>query len=142
MNIILYHQNEAEVKKVLQCCDFIVDCVFGTRFYGMLEPKRLFEFINLGCNALKISVDIPSGMNSDTGETAENAFIPDITLTLGAVKKGLLCNPKCCGKLILLDIDVPDIVEYENIIDNNDIINYNLSGVKNDETKGYTFTIY
>ena len=99
MNIILYHQNEAEVKKVLQCCDIIVDCVFGTRFYGMLEPKRLFEFINLGCNALKISVDIPSGMNSDIGETADSAFIPDITMTLGVVKKGLLYNTKVAADL-------------------------------------------
>jgi NAD(P)H-hydrate epimerase len=116
-SIILYHQNEDKVKKALLNCEVIIDCVFGTGFHGTLERKELFNFINTKCHSLKIAVDIPAGVNSDTGEMAECTFLPDITLTLGAVKQGLLRQP-CAnhlGQLILLDIGIPEeaFVEYE-----------------------------
>ena len=43
---VLYNQNEDNLQKLLACCDVIVDCVFGTGFHGVLEPKPLFNFIN------------------------------------------------------------------------------------------------
>ena len=107
---IYAHQKE-NVKKVLENSEIVVDCVFGTGFHGELEESLsdLFAFINEHCPAVKFSVDVPSGCNSDTGEVAQNAFKPDFTITLGAVKKGLYSHPcfEHCGVLVLADIGIP-----------------------------------
>ena len=107
---IYAHQKE-NVKKVLENSEIVVDCVFGTGFHGELEEslQDLFAFINEHCPAVKFSVDVPSGCNSDTGEIARNSFKPDFTITLGAVKKGLYSHPcfEHCGVLVLADIGIP-----------------------------------
>lgn len=110
LNSCIYAHQKENVKKVLENSDIVVDCVFGTGFHGELEEslKDLFRFINESCPAAKFSVDVPSGCNSDTGEIAEDAFRPDFTITLGAVKKGLYSHPcfEHCGVLLLADIGI------------------------------------
>jgi NAD(P)H-hydrate epimerase len=111
LDTALYTHREDIVKKALTNCDVVIDCVFGTGFEGELEPKlgALFRFINHNCDTLKISVDVPSGVDASTGKMAESAFRPDVTFMLGAAKKGLLSHPcfDFCGDLILLDIGIP-----------------------------------
>ncbi len=110
LNMSLYAHQKENVKRVLENCEIVVDCVFGTGFHGELEESLsdLFKFVNEKCSAVKFSVDVPSGCNSDTGEIAENAFKPDFTITLGAVKKGLYSHPcfEHCGLLLLADIGI------------------------------------
>lgn len=110
LNMSLYAHQKENVKRVLENSEIVVDCVFGTGFHGELEESLsdLFKFVNENCNALKFSVDVPSGCNSETGEIAENAFKPDFTITLGAVKKGLYSHPcfEHCGLLLLADIGI------------------------------------
>lgn len=110
LKTIVYTHREDSVKTAISKADIIIDCVFGTGFHGTLEPKisALFGFINACCHGFKISIDVPSGCNSDTGEIAENAFKPDVTLTLGAVKKGLLSHGcfEFCGSIVLVDIGI------------------------------------
>lgn len=111
LNSCIYAHQKDNVKKVLENSEIVVDCVFGTGFHGELEDSLsdLFRFINEHCPAVKFSVDVPSGCNSDTGEIALNAFKPDFTITLGAVKKGLYSHPcfEHCGVLVLADIGIP-----------------------------------
>ena len=111
LNVSLYAHQKENVKRVLENSEIVVDCVFGTGFHGELEESLsdLFKFINEYCPAVKYSIDVPSGCNSDTGEIAENAFKPDFTITLGAVKKGLYSHPcfEHCGVLVLADIGIP-----------------------------------
>ena len=111
LNVSLYTHQKENVKRVLENSDIVVDCVFGTGFHGELEESLsdLFKFINERCPAVKYSIDVPSGCNSDTGEIAENAFKPDFTITLGAMKKGLYSHPcfEHCGVMVLADIGIP-----------------------------------
>jgi len=111
LNTSLYAHQKENVKLALENSEIIVDCVFGTGFHGDLEDSlsELFEFINEHCNAVKYSIDVPSGCNSDTGEIADNAFRPDFTITLGAMKKGLYSHPcfEHCGLMMLADIGIP-----------------------------------
>ncbi len=111
LNVSLYAHQKENVKRVLENSELVIDCVFGTGFHGSLDENvaDLFRFINENCPAQKISIDVPSGCNSDTGEIAENAFRPDFTITLGAVKKGLYSHPcfEHCGTLLLTDIGIP-----------------------------------
>ncbi|MBQ8614097.1 MAG: NAD(P)H-hydrate dehydratase [Ruminiclostridium sp.] len=110
LNSCIYAHQKENVKKVLENCEIVVDCVFGTGFHGELEEslRDLFRFINECCPATKFSVDVPSGCNSDTGEIAADAFKPDFTITLGAVKKGLYSHPcfEHCGVMLLADIGI------------------------------------
>jgi NAD(P)H-hydrate epimerase len=128
LDTALYTHREDAVKQALTNCDVVIDCVFGTGFTGELEPRlsALFRFINTGFEGLKISVDIPSGVCATTGERAERAFLPDMTLMLGAAKKGLLSHPAFdfCGDLVLLDIGIPDecYEEYEAVFIGEEIL--------------------
>jgi ADP-dependent NAD(P)H-hydrate dehydratase / NAD(P)H-hydrate epimerase len=69
--------------------DVIVDAILGSGARGELrEPyKRIIEKLNK-INAAKIAVDIPTGLDADTG-FGETVFKADLTITLGEFKKGL-----------------------------------------------------
>lgn len=105
-------ENPEHAKNLLRSARVIIDCVFGTGFHGELPSvaAEMFACANTECSALKISVDIPSGINGDSGRIAENAFHPDITLVLGALKTGLLNHPCCehCGEKVVLSIGITD----------------------------------
>lgn len=111
LNVSLYTHQKENVKRVLENSELVIDCVFGTGFHGELEAdlSDLFRFINESCPAEKISIDVPSGCDSDSGAVAENAFKPDFTITLAAVKRGLYAHPcfEHCGVLVLADIGIP-----------------------------------
>ena len=107
----LYVHRKDVVKRAIGSCDAVIDCVFGTGFHGELEESLadLFEFTEENCPGIKISVDVPSGMDSDTGEIAKGAFRPDFTIVLAAMKKGLYSHPayESCGGIMLADIGIP-----------------------------------
>ena len=54
--------------------------------------------------AIKISLDIPSGINATTGKKYKYHISPDLTLTLALPKTGLL--PDLTGELYLGDIGI------------------------------------
>ncbi|XP_022778254.1 uncharacterized protein LOC111319781 [Stylophora pistillata] len=96
----------------LNSCDFskvdlIVDALFET---GLQRPVRgaYLELIRK-VNQLKlpcISVDIPSGVNSDTGKVMGQAIRAFKTVALGALKRGHVLLP---GKIFCGDVKVSDI---------------------------------
>ncbi|MGZ9226606.1 MAG: NAD(P)H-hydrate dehydratase, partial [Anaerolineales bacterium] len=59
---------------------------------------------------LIIAVDCPSGVDCDTGEAAEQTISADLTVTMAAVKQGLLKLPafEYVGELQVVDIGLPD----------------------------------
>jgi NAD(P)H-hydrate epimerase len=82
---------ESRTAGVAQDTDMIVDAIFGTGLAGALrdEYKRLIEAINsLGCPIL--SVDIPSGLDCDTGQPLGVAIKANCTVTFVALKKGFV----------------------------------------------------
>ena len=81
--------SKGRVAALAQGADMIVDAIFGTGLTGGLrdEYKRLI----VGINALGrpiLAVDIPSGLDCDTGQTLGEAIRADWTVTFVAVKKG------------------------------------------------------
>ena len=114
-------ENPDSAKKLLKSAEVIVDCVFGTGFHGELPAaaSEIFAYVNSYCGGLKVAVDIPSGIDCDSGEAAENSFKTDVTLVLGAMKIGLLNHPCCelCGDVRVLDIGITNdcYAEYEGV---------------------------
>jgi hydroxyethylthiazole kinase-like uncharacterized protein yjeF len=90
--------------------DYIIDAVFGTGFHGSPEgiAGEVIRWMN-GRRSVRISIDIPSGLNADTGEAARVAVKADFTVTMGKKKTGLLlgAGPSCTGMCALVDIGVP-----------------------------------
>ena len=53
--------------------------------------------------ALVVALDVPSGVDASTG-AAEHAVTADLTLTFGALKRGLLVARGRCGRIVVLDV--------------------------------------
>ncbi|MCD6358603.1 MAG: NAD(P)H-hydrate dehydratase, partial [Dehalococcoidia bacterium] len=78
----------------------------GTLKLAMREVKRAREE---NSQLHIIAVDVPSGLNADTGSVDPSCFNADTTVTLGCPKLGLFHFPGAnkIGKLITVDIDIP-----------------------------------
>jgi NAD(P)H-hydrate epimerase len=69
---------------------FLVDGVFGIGFYGDLPPAvALVMKRTNAAGGLRVALDVPSGLNCDTGDAVQFAFHADYTLTFGAYKPAL-----------------------------------------------------
>jgi len=89
-------------------CDILVDALFGSGFSrGFDEKSRsLLEEMN-SLNADKIACDIPSGLHLD-GTLEEGSFVADVTLTMGALKRGLFSDgaKEITGTVHVIDLGV------------------------------------
>ena len=88
----------------------IIDGLLGTGIRGPLrEPFAAWiRTINDSRNPV-ISIDIPSGLNADNG-SAELCVIADLTVTMAAVKTGMLTQkgPNASGRVAVARIGIPD----------------------------------
>jgi NAD(P)H-hydrate epimerase len=108
---------EELVRKALEDSDVIVDALFGT---GLAKPVKeeyaaVIDVMN-GCDLPIVSVDVPSGVNADTGEVMGEAVVADVTVTMGLPKIGCLFYPGkgCTGELVVGDIGVPpEVIDEE-----------------------------
>jgi len=92
---------------------FVVDAIFGTGLARPLEGriKETIEALNQR-NLPVIAVDIPSGIESDTGSILGSAVRADLTVTFFRRKPGHLLLPgrDLSGEILVSDLDVPENV--------------------------------
>ncbi|PIS30781.1 MAG: bifunctional ADP-dependent NAD(P)H-hydrate dehydratase/NAD(P)H-hydrate epimerase [Candidatus Marinimicrobia bacterium CG08_land_8_20_14_0_20_45_22] len=90
--------------------ELIVDAIFGTGFKGDI-PEIISKVIQKisESNQPVLSVDIPSGVNGDTGQVGNCAVNADWTITMGFLKRGLLFYPgkKYAGEVFVVDLNYP-----------------------------------
>ena len=91
--------------------DVIVDAIFGVGLARNVEGEyaAVIETINRS-EATVYSVDIPSGINADTGEVMAVSVKADYTVTFGDLKVGTVMYPgvNYCGELSVGDLGYPD----------------------------------
>ncbi len=94
-------------------CDVIVDGVLGT---GLSGPARgpaaaAIKYINAqSTRCFCVSIDVPSGLNAETGRVEGEAVYADLTVTIGLPKRGLL-KPSALeyvGHLEVANIGIPE----------------------------------
>ncbi|MGD0622612.1 MAG: NAD(P)H-hydrate dehydratase [Thermacetogeniaceae bacterium] len=94
----------------LDRADLIVDALFGTGFRGMPEEPMatLIRMVNAVGKPV-LAVDLPSGMEADTGVVAGACIRADLTVTLGLPKLGLYLDPGAgyAGEVVVGDISFP-----------------------------------
>lgn len=70
--------------------NIIIDAIFGTGIVGEIKDPLATLISNLAkSKAHKVSIDVPSGINPDTGEKSNVYFEPDLIITMHDMKKGL-----------------------------------------------------
>jgi hydroxyethylthiazole kinase-like uncharacterized protein yjeF len=88
----------------------IVDALLGTGFRGTVtgDYARLITAIN-GCGLPVVAVDIPSGVEADTGRISGPAVRARLTVTFGRPKVGLMLFPgrEAAGELVVDPIGLP-----------------------------------
>lgn len=109
---IKIHENPSPslILEKIEESDVIVDSMLGTGLTGKVRGIYLdtIKMINDSKKTV-LSVDIPSGINGDTGEVMGDAVMSDFTITFGLPKVGNLEYPgfKHCGKLYVTHISFP-----------------------------------
>ena len=92
-------------------CELVVDALFGTGMKGEAAglAAEIVDAINDSGKTV-VSVDLPSGLNADTGEVGEHCVWADETVTFAAPKIGLVTYPgaKYVGRLTVGDIGIPE----------------------------------
>jgi NAD(P)H-hydrate epimerase len=101
--------------------DLLVDGIFGT---GLNAPvtgffRRVIDWVN-SLGRPVVAIDIPSGLDADTGQVLGACIRACLTVTFGLAKRGLLVHPgvQYCGRLIIVDISLPrPAIEAERLKD-------------------------
>ncbi len=100
----------AGLEGLLMSADVIVDALLGIGIKGELkEPiKEFVEMVNMS-PAYKVAVDIPTGVDSDTGKVCGCAVMSDLTVTFAYPKIGHVLYPgrEYTGKLKVVSIGIP-----------------------------------
>jgi NAD(P)H-hydrate epimerase len=70
---------------------------------GIAQINRMRAF-----GARVAALDLPSGLDATTGEHSA-CVVADVSLSFGAVKRGMLLARDCCGEIVVLDIGLDEI---------------------------------
>ncbi len=105
LSVLDYAEEPYLCNAAVRQADMLVDCVYGIGFHGELSPtlKPLFRQC-AEAKGYKVAVDMPSGVNADTGAACAGAFAADVTLTFTALKEGLHSDNS--GSVQVLDIGI------------------------------------
>lgn len=106
--IYLYTIKNNNIKNIINNSNLIVDTLLGYNAKG--DPygtiKELIKLANKSKGKI-LSVDLPSGLDPDTGKVYEPCIKADFTLTLSYPKKGLLKARKYTGELYISYLTIP-----------------------------------
>lgn len=92
--------------------DVVVDGILGT---GAKGPARgpaagAIQYVNsLAVRSPIVAIDIPSGLDADSGEPMGDTVVADVTVTMGYPKSGLVAQSaiEYVGRLHVVDIGIP-----------------------------------
>jgi len=98
----------SDPKQITIDADIIVDGILGTGISGSIrEPyASAIDVINKS-SAFKLAVDIPSGLDPDTGKVADKCVKADVTITYHKMKIGMPRRLDMCGTIIIEKIGIP-----------------------------------
>ena len=91
----------------------IIDGILGTGISGEIrEPHAsAIEFINRRVWGGVVAVDVPSGLNPDTGETNKLCVNANMTVTFHRMKVGMPKRKDVCGEIFVEKIGIPPEAE-------------------------------
>jgi len=110
----IHFLNDWNPQKLTEGYDCIIDAMLGTGLDSNLRGKysAAANWINKQ-NTKVCAVDIPTGLNSDTGKVMGEAVTADTTFSFGTRKLGCYLNqgPSCAGDVIYCDLPFPNYLK-------------------------------
>lgn len=103
-----------EVGAALDGADLVVDAIFGTGFRGAVSGAAAAAVDMINASGLPVvSMDVPSGLNCDTGRVSGACVRADMTVTAAYAKRGFFLYPgsELRGRLFIADIGIPDCAD-------------------------------
>ncbi|MDD5654210.1 MAG: NAD(P)H-hydrate epimerase, partial [Candidatus Omnitrophica bacterium] len=101
-----------KIEKEIKRCHLLIDGIFGIGLRGGLDRfyQELFSMLNAARIPI-LALDIPSGLDADTGKPLGTAVQAAKTVTFGMLKKGLAGKQarKFTGRISVADISLPRI---------------------------------
>ena len=112
LSIVRSVEDLEDIRRLLDDAEAIVDAIFGTGIRGEIrDPWRsAIQLIN-SAKGLKIAVDIPSGIDPDTGRVRDICVNADVTVTFHRPKAGMPAAADYCGEVIIAPIGIPPEAE-------------------------------
>ena len=123
----------SKLRKILDETDLVLDAVFGT---GLSRPVTGAPAAALALVAevreerpemIVIALDLPSGLNPDTGEVDDSTLAVDYTITLGYAKRGFFLFPGAdyTRQILVANIGIPEGLDDDilsEVIDEHDVL--------------------
>ena len=107
-----FTENNYESSEIIKKADIIIDCIYGIGFNGALKTNvaEVISYCNQNKKAVKIAVDVPSGIICDSGAVVSECFHADYTLSFTALKPLHVLYPSMdhCGEVIVSDVGIPE----------------------------------
>ena len=89
--------------------DIVIDALLGTGLKGSISPEfaAIIDAVN-NADLPVLSVDVPSGINADTGVSLGRCIQADMTVTFVGIKQGLVTatGKQASGKLVFEDLEI------------------------------------
>lgn len=90
--------------------DVVIDALYGTGFHGLLRPSGRKACTCIQDSGAHIAaLDVPSGLQADTGAVAEGSVQAELTIAFDSLKQVHIAPEAApfCGKIVLADIGIP-----------------------------------
>lgn len=105
-----YEGKRGEIIKRARSCGLVIDALLGTGINGPVKDHyaALIGVINTA-GVPVLSVDIPSGLNADSGRIMGDCVRAAVTVTFPVPKRGMFLKdgPAVCGMIVVRDLGVP-----------------------------------
>ncbi|MBK8248939.1 MAG: NAD(P)H-hydrate dehydratase [Gemmatimonadetes bacterium] len=98
-----------DMASVVENPHVVIDAMLGTGTRGPIREELSggARLLRSTPSALRVAVDLPSGLDATTGAAADGCLEADLTVTFGAWKRGQLMRRDLVGELVCLDIGLP-----------------------------------
>ena len=96
----------------------VIDCLFGTGLRKPLDDGVVERLLGLAREArVRVACDLPSGVDSDSGELLNDIPDFDLTVTFGALKPAHRLMPAMqrCGRVVLADIGIAADTQWREV---------------------------
>jgi len=111
-----------EIQEAVQNYDLIIDAILGTGLQGRVTglKAKIIDLVNVAGKEV-VAIDVPSGLDADTGKLEGPCIKATHTITLALPKIGLLLFPGAsyAGKVTVEDIGIPSCLLKNNKIKTN-----------------------
>jgi hydroxyethylthiazole kinase-like uncharacterized protein yjeF len=108
----------ARARPVLATADLVVDAIVGLAGVGSLDERAATIVGGIPNGVPVLAVDLPSGVDPDSGEASGSHVVADVTVTFGALKPCLLVPPaaRAVGRVVFVDVGVGAELSSEPVV--------------------------